>query len=168
MAGGAASDLSRGGMRTKIEAGKIATAGGTHMIIADGRVKNPLGRIAAGGRCTWFLTPSTPSAARKTWIAGSLEPRGVLHVDEGAARALRSGASLLPVGVARVEGSFARGDAVTIRDAGGASSAAASSPTTRGGGPHHRSPEPRDRRHSGLCRPRRDGAPGRHGALRRR
>ena len=119
MAGGAASDLSRGGMRTKIEAGKIATAGGTHMIIADGRVKNPLGRIAAGGRCTWFLTPSTPSAARKTWIAGSLEPRGVLHVDEGAARALRSGASLLPVGVRRVEGSFARGDAVTIRDAAG-------------------------------------------------
>jgi glutamate 5-kinase len=119
MAGGAASDLSRGGMRTKIEAGKIATAGGTHMVIADGRVKNPLARISAGGRCTWFLTPSTPSAARKTWIAGSLEPRGVLHVDEGAARALRSGASLLPVGVRRIEGSFARGDAVTIRDGTG-------------------------------------------------
>jgi glutamate 5-kinase len=119
MAGGAASELSRGGMRTKIEAGKIAGAGGTHMIIADGRAKNPLRRVAEGGRCTWFLTPSNPSTARKTWIAGALEPRGTLHVDEGAARALRSGASLLPVGVRRIEGAFSRGDAVTIRDGSG-------------------------------------------------
>ena len=79
MAGGAASELSRGGMRTKIEAGKIATAGGTHMIIADGRAKNPLKRVAEGGRCTWFLTPSNPATARKTWIAGALEPRGTLY-----------------------------------------------------------------------------------------
>ncbi len=119
MAGGAASELSRGGMRTKIEAGKIATAGGTHMIIADGRTKNPLKRVAEGGRCTWFLTPSNPATARKTWIGGALEPRGTLHVDEGAARALRGGASLLPVGVRRIEGGFSRGDAVVIRDASG-------------------------------------------------
>jgi glutamate 5-kinase len=116
MAGGAASELSRGGMRTKIEAGKIATAGGTHMVIADGRAKNPLKRVAEGSRCTWFLTPSNPATARKTWIAGVLEPRGTLYVDEGAMRALQSGASLLPVGVRRIEGVFARGDAVTIRD----------------------------------------------------
>jgi glutamate 5-kinase len=119
MAGGAASELSRGGMRTKIEAGKIATAGGTHMIIADGRPKNPLKRVAGGGRCTWFLTPSNPVTARKTWIAGALEPRGTLHVDDGAAKALRSGASLLPVGVRRIEGGFSRGDAVIIRDGSG-------------------------------------------------
>lgn len=116
MAGGAASELSRGGMRTKIEAGKIAAAGGTHMLIADGRAKNPLASVANGGRCTWFLTASTPATARKTWIAGSLEPRGTLHLDAGAARALRGGASLLPVGVTRIEGEFARGDAVLIRD----------------------------------------------------
>jgi glutamate 5-kinase len=115
MAGEAASELSRGGMRTKIEAGKIAAAGGTHMLIADGRTKNPLAAIDAGARCTWFLTSSTPATARKTWIAGSLEPRGALHLDEGAARALRGGASLLPVGVRRIEGDFARGDAVLIR-----------------------------------------------------
>ncbi len=119
MAGGPASELSRGGMRTKIEAGMIATAGGTHMLIADGRVKNPLGAVAGGARCTWFLTGSTPATARKTWIAGSLEPRGALHVDLGAARALRGGASLLPVGVSRIEGEFARGDAVLIRDPDG-------------------------------------------------
>src|SRR5689334_18315527 len=115
MAGGAASELSRGGMRTKVEAGKIATAGGTHMVIADGRTKNPLRRVAEGGRCTWFLTPSNPATARKTWIAGALEPSGTLYVDEGAARALQGGASLLPVGVRRIEGAFRRGDAVIIR-----------------------------------------------------
>ncbi|MFN3671054.1 MAG: glutamate 5-kinase [Bosea sp. (in: a-proteobacteria)] len=120
MAGGAASELSRGGMRTKIEAGKIAAAGGTHMLIADGRGKNPLAAVAGGARCTWFLSASNPATARKTWIAGSLEPRGALYLDGGAVRALRGGASLLPVGVTRVEGDFARGDAVLIRDADGA------------------------------------------------
>lgn len=120
MAGGAASELSRGGMRTKIEAGRIATAGGAHMVIADGRVKNPLRAISAGARCTWFLTPSNPATARKAWIAGALEPRGAIHVDAGAVKALKAGASLLPVGVAKVEGDFARGDAVTIRGPDGA------------------------------------------------
>ena len=119
-AGGAGSDLSRGGMLTKIEAGKIAASGGTHMVIADGRGKNPLRAVADGARCTWFLTPSNPATARKTWIAGALVPRGTLHVDGGAARALRAGASLLPVGVARVEGGFARGDAVVVRAPDGA------------------------------------------------
>jgi glutamate 5-kinase len=120
MAGGAGSELSRGGMRTKVEAAKIATAGGTHMVIADGRVKNPLTAIASGARCTWFLTGSNPVSARKSWIAGALEPRGVLHVDEGAARAIRAGRSLLPAGVTRIEGQFDRGDAVVLRAPDGA------------------------------------------------
>jgi glutamate 5-kinase len=116
MAGGAASNLARGGMRTKIEAGKIAAAGGTHMIIASGLVKNPLKAVAGGGRCTWFLTPSTPATARKTWIGGSLEPKGAIEIDAGAARALKAGASLLPAGIRRVDGAFCRGDCVLIRD----------------------------------------------------
>jgi glutamate 5-kinase len=74
--------------------------------------------VAEGARCTWFLTPSNPVTARKTWIAGALEPRGTVVVDAGAAKALRGGASLLPVGVRRVEGAFARGDAVVISDGG--------------------------------------------------
>jgi glutamate 5-kinase len=119
MAGGPASELSRGGMRTKVEAAKIAVAGGTHLVIADGRGKNPLKAVQDGGRCTWFLSGSTPTAARKTWIAGSLEPRGTLTIDAGAARALAGGASLLPVGVRAVEGNFSRGDAVLIRDTEG-------------------------------------------------
>jgi glutamate 5-kinase len=69
MAGDAGSDLSRGGMRTKIEAAKIATQGGTHMVIASGRVAHPV-RAIAGGRCTWFLTSANPITARKKWIAG--------------------------------------------------------------------------------------------------
>jgi glutamate 5-kinase len=115
MAGAAGSELSRGGMQTKIEAGKIATHGGTHMVIASGRVAHPLEAITGGARCTWFLTPANPVTARKKWIAGSLEPKGVLTVDAGAVAALRSGKSLLPAGVLQVDGIFARGDAVVIR-----------------------------------------------------
>ncbi len=117
MAGGAGSELSRGGMRTKVEAARIATSAGTHMIIADGRISNPVSRIADGGRCTWFLTPSNPVTARKKWISGSLELRGSVTLDDGAVRALRSGRSLLPAGVTKITGSFARGDCVAILDA---------------------------------------------------
>src|SRR5438552_1528939 len=83
MAGAPGSDLSRGGMQTKIEAGKIATAAGAHMVIAPGAVDNPLQAIAAGGPCTWFLAPGNPVTARKKWIAGSLEPRGNLFIHRG-------------------------------------------------------------------------------------
>jgi glutamate 5-kinase len=120
MAGAAGSELSRGGMQTKIEAGKIATSAGTHMIIASGHVDHPLQAIADGARCTWFLTPGNPVAARKKWIAGSLEPKGTLIIDAGAVAALRRGKSLLPAGVVRVDGGFARGDAVIIRGPDGA------------------------------------------------
>jgi len=115
VAGDAASELSRGGMRTKIEAAKIATTGGTHMLIASGKIEHPLQAVADGGRCTWFLTPANPVTARKRWIAGSLEPKGTLTIDAGAVNALRVGKSLLPAGVTRVDGQFARGDAVVVR-----------------------------------------------------
>jgi glutamate 5-kinase len=116
MAGGAASELSRGGMRTKIEAARIATSGGAHMVIADGRLIHPIERVAKGGDCTWFLTPSNPIAARKVWIGGSLELKGAVFVDAGAVAALARGKSLLPAGVTQVEGVFARGDCVAIRN----------------------------------------------------
>jgi glutamate 5-kinase len=115
MAGAAGSGLSRGGMQTKIEAGKIATAAGTHMVIASGHLDHPLRAIEDGARCTWFLTAGNPVTARKKWIAGALEPKGTLTIDAGAVAALRRGNSLLPVGVVRIEGGFARGDAVIIR-----------------------------------------------------
>jgi glutamate 5-kinase len=115
MAGAAESELSRGGMFTKIEAAKIATTAGTHMLIASGKIEHPLQAIADGGRCTWFMTPANPVTARKRWIAGSLEPKGTLTIDAGAVSALRAGKSLLPAGVIRIDGQFARGDAVVVR-----------------------------------------------------
>jgi glutamate 5-kinase len=115
MAGAAGSELSRGGMQTKIEAAKIATAAGTTMVIASGRVEHPLRAIDQGARCTWFSALGNPVTARKKWIAGSLEPRGTLTIDAGAVAALRRGNSLLPVGVVRIDGMFERGDAVIIR-----------------------------------------------------
>jgi glutamate 5-kinase len=120
MAGASGSELSRGGMVTKIEAGKIATTAGTHMVIASGRIEHPLQAVANGGSCTWFLTPANPVTARKKWIAGSLEPKGTLTIDAGAVAALRRGKSLLPAGITRIDGAFERGDAVVIRGPDGA------------------------------------------------
>jgi glutamate 5-kinase len=120
MAGATPSELSRGGMQTKIEAAKIATTAGTHMVIGSGRVDHPLRAIASAAPSTWFLTPGNPVTSRKKWIAGSLEPKGTLTIDAGAVAALRRGNSLLPVGVIRVEGQFARGDAVIVRGPDGA------------------------------------------------
>jgi len=115
MAGGAASELSRGGMTTKVEAAKIATAGGATLMIANGKKLHPLRAVIEGGPCTWFLSPSTPVTARKRWIGGTLEPRGTLVIDDGAVKALTGGKSLLPAGVVRIDGNFARGDAVIVR-----------------------------------------------------
>ena len=115
MAGDAGTELSKGGMKTKVQAGKIAMASGTHMIITSGKPLHPLRQIASGAPATWFLANSDPVAARKRWIAGQLEPSGNVHIDAGAEKALLSGKSLLPAGVKRIEGTFDRGDAVVIR-----------------------------------------------------
>ena len=110
---------SSGGMRTKLIAAKIATGAGCAMAIALGKRDNPLQAMLDGARCTWFLPSPEGRTARKRWIAGSLAPSGVLVVDAGAARALARGSSLLPAGVRSVEGSFLRGDPVSVRDAAG-------------------------------------------------
>ncbi|WP_026867881.1 glutamate 5-kinase [Hyphomicrobium zavarzinii] len=115
MAGDAGTELSKGGMKTKIEAGKIALGAGTNMVITTGKVLNPLRAISEGSRVSWFLAKQDPVTAKKRWIAGQLEPRGTLHVDAGAEKALAAGKSLLVAGVKRVDGEFERGDAVIIR-----------------------------------------------------
>lgn len=114
MAGAAASELSRGGMRTKLDAGKIATGAGTAMIITAGTRQSPLMAIERGERATLFRPSAHPVKGYKTWIAGQLEPAGRLTVDDGAVKALLSGKSLLPAGVRQVAGNFARGDTVAI------------------------------------------------------
>jgi glutamate 5-kinase len=121
MAGGvnAAAGVGAGGMRTKIEAAKIATSAGCAVAITKGGEPKPLARLMAGARATWFLPSASPKAAYKAWIAGSLAPQGVFVVDAGAAAALRSGKSLLPAGVRTVQGAFEKGDAVRIVDEAG-------------------------------------------------
>jgi glutamate 5-kinase len=114
MAGGAISGVGTGGMQTKIAAAKIAVGAGCHLCIAKGAEPHPLKRIEDGVRCTWFVPSSTPTAARKQWIAGTLRPAGAIIVDEGAVRALMQGKSLLPAGVTRAVGRFERGDTVSI------------------------------------------------------
>jgi glutamate 5-kinase len=115
MAGDAASELSRGGMVTKVAAARIAVGSGCHMVITSGKPLHPLTGLASGAAATWFLAPSDPVTARKRWIAGNLEVKGWLEVDAGAEKALATGKSLLPAGVTRVGGTFDRGDAVSIR-----------------------------------------------------
>jgi glutamate 5-kinase len=114
MAGKAISGLGSGGMATKIEAARIAMGAGADMVIASGKQLHPLQAILDGAPCTWFVSQATPVAARKRWIAGSLVPTGKIVIDAGAEMALAAGKSLLPAGVKRVEGQFARGDAVSI------------------------------------------------------
>jgi glutamate 5-kinase len=114
MAGAAASELSRGGMRTKLDAGKIATGAGAAMIITAGTRQSPLMAVERGERATLFRPSVHPVKGYKTWIAGQLEPAGRLTVDDGAVKALLSGKSLLPAGVRQVSGNFSRGDTVAI------------------------------------------------------
>ncbi len=120
MAGGVASSVGSGGMITKIEAAKIATNAGCHMIIARGHSLHPLKVLGDGGKHTHFVAHGSPMSARKRWIAGSIHPAGSIVVDDGAAQALKSGKSLLPAGACAIEGSFDRGDAVLIKDKSGA------------------------------------------------
>ncbi|MDD7909826.1 MULTISPECIES: glutamate 5-kinase [Pseudovibrio] len=119
MAGAAGSAFSSGGMKTKIDAAKIAVGAGTTMVISSGKKMNPLSAICNGERATWFPAASTPQSSRKAWIGGHLELMGVVQLDEGALTAVKRGKSLLPAGVKRVDGRFQRGDAVRLVDAEG-------------------------------------------------
>ena len=119
MAGDAGSEFSRGGMKTKIDAGKIATAAGTTMVIGSGKNEHPLSAIDNGARSTWFAPSPNPINERKKWIAGGLEIGGSITIDSGALVALESGKSLLPAGVTKIQGDFSRGDTVFIRSPNG-------------------------------------------------
>ncbi|WP_343115489.1 glutamate 5-kinase [Ostreiculturibacter nitratireducens] len=114
MAGDAVSGVSKGGMKTKLMAGKTATAGGCAMAITEGSVLRPLRALSEGAPSTWFAAHGDPQAARKRWIA-AMKPRGEIVVDAGAAQALSEGKSLLPAGVTTVKGRFERGDPVAIQ-----------------------------------------------------
>jgi glutamate 5-kinase len=123
MAGGAnaAAGVGSGGMATKLEAARIAmTAGCATAITLGDQPGGPLSALAQGARATWFLPDVSPETARRQWLAGALKPSGTVRIDAGAARALKSGKSLLAAGVVAVSGRFERGDAVDVVDPGGA------------------------------------------------
>ena len=119
MAGDAVSGLSKGGMKTKVMAARVATEAGCVMAITLGSPLHPLTALEGGARATWFAAQTTPQAARKRWIA-AMKPRGTLRVDAGALGALQGGKSLLPAGVTQVSGTFERGDPVEIAGPDGA------------------------------------------------
>ncbi|MEL7058663.1 MAG: glutamate 5-kinase [Acidobacteriota bacterium] len=112
------SALGRGGMRSKVEAARLAARAGAQAVVAHA---DDLDLVTAGADAGTWLPASTAPRARRRWIAWAAAARGTLLLDAGAVRALRErGASLLPVGVTAVEGSFAAGDVVELRDPSGA------------------------------------------------
>ena len=121
MAGGAnaAAGVGTGGMATKLAAARMAQAAGCATVITLGTRPAPLAAVEAGEPATVVEPATTPAAAYKAWIAGSLAPAGAMVVDDGAAAALRRGKSLLAAGVRKVEGRFDKGDAVVVRDEAG-------------------------------------------------
>lgn len=121
VAGESAGGLGRGGMATKLRAARLAARSGTATVIASGRQDDTLARIAAGDTLGTLLIPAQASdTARKRWLAGQLQVRGSLVLDDGAVRVLReAGSSLLAVGVKQVEGQFQRGEVVVCVDAAG-------------------------------------------------
>jgi glutamate 5-kinase len=121
LAGGAASGVGTGGMRTKIQAAKICVQSGIPMVIAHGREPDVIARALAGECGTRFLpTETAPMSSRKRWIAFGVTPKGTLTVNDGAKRQLvEGGKSLLPAGVTHMTGHFQSGDLVQIVDAAG-------------------------------------------------
>ena len=113
MAGESANENAKGGMKTKVWAARTATRAGCSVIVAHGDVQNPIKGLSDGAKASLFQAQSTPRVARKQWI-DAMKAKGRITIDEGAAKALREGKSLLPAGVRRVEGQFERGDPVDI------------------------------------------------------
>jgi glutamate 5-kinase len=122
VAGGSASGLGLGGMVTKVRAARLAARSGTGTVIAAGRQKQVVDAIYRGEDVGTLMVPvQEPQAARKQWLAGQLQPRGSLTIDDGAVRVLREqGSSLLAVGVSDLNGDFARGEVVVCLDKQGA------------------------------------------------
>ena len=117
MAGGAGSGVSKGGMITKVRAAQRAARSGAHTVIASGHEPEALLRLADGEALGTLLFASrTPLAARKQWLADHLQLAGSLALDDGAAKALAGGKSLLPVGVVSIDGDFERGAVVACRN----------------------------------------------------
>ena len=115
MGGTANAEFASGGMATKLAAARIACAAGVGMIICKGVNAKPVAALINGAKCSFFTPQTSLVKARKSWIAGALDPKGAISVDQGAQTALRQGKSLLPAGITKIDGQFERGDLVVIR-----------------------------------------------------
>ena len=109
-------EFGSGGMQTKIEAAKICQLSGSNMVIANGLFENPISKIIKENNCTWFYPKISKLAARKKWIISSVAPKGIIIIDDGAKKALRSGKSLLAAGIKKVSGKFNKGDHIKVLD----------------------------------------------------
>ena len=109
-------EFGSGGMQTKIEAAKICQLSGSNMVIANGLFENPISKIIKENNCTWFYPKISKLAARKKWIISSVAPKGIIIIDDGAKKALRSGKSLLAAGIKKVSGKFTKGDHIKVLD----------------------------------------------------
>lgn len=115
MAGESTSTVGSGGMKTKVEAAKIATDAGCNCVITSGHAENALQKLQDGAKHTIFTANTSPLTARKQWIVSGVNPMGEIIIDEGAANALQTGNSLLPAGATAIEGTFERGDLVIVK-----------------------------------------------------
>ena len=109
-------DYGSGGISTKLDAAKICMNSGCHMFLANGKKNNPIKNIIKNNVCTHFIPKISSLDAKKKWIIGSLSSSGIIFVDQGAARALNNGKSLLAAGVTKITGSFNKGENVLIVD----------------------------------------------------
>jgi glutamate 5-kinase len=114
-AGGKGSRYATGGMKTKIEAARIASNAGCRIVLANGRAKDVITRIVAGEEIGTVFMPKRKLSNRSRWILNSA-PAGTIRIDAGAMRAMRNHKSLLPSGIISVEGSFEAGDVVMLND----------------------------------------------------
>ena len=108
-----------GGMVTKLAAARIAQDAGCATVITLGNRETPLAALNTDARASWILPTQTPTNARQSWLKGHIHPEGTLTIDAGAVKALQTGASLLPVGIVTVSGTFERGGIVSITDTDG-------------------------------------------------
>ena len=109
-------DYGSGGISTKLDAAKICMNSGCHMFLANGNRDNPIKNIIKNKTYTHFVPKISTLDAKKKWIVGSLSSSGIIFIDQGAARALNNGKSLLAAGVTKITGSFNKGENVLIVD----------------------------------------------------
>jgi len=114
-AGGSGSKHATGGMKTKIEAAKIASNAGCRIVLANGRIKNVIGRIIAGEQIGTLFMPKRKLSNRSRWILNSTAA-GLINIDDGAMEAVKNRKSLLPSGIISVKGSFEAGAVVMLND----------------------------------------------------